>query len=309
MTTMRKVSLLKLVNLFAIFTLCFSAGCGSALQLAKPPIANNQAVAATPPTVNLTVNGSTNPGQVAYQTTVTVAWTSANATSCTVVQKNPTGTVSVGSPASLSGSASVLLYLNSTFTVNCTGTGGTANATVPMFVDTPTNQMVFVSSSGNFTGSFTSGSLTGLAAANAICQSLAKTANLRPERTWMAVLSDGNTSANSLAIQLPVVNNATPNQVINSASDFFSNVSTLMNSISYDENGHLVSNSQDATADTWTGTNHDGSESGVNCDHWKSSSSSDFGTLGSSGTLQTGNWMNQNNDSCNKMHHIYCINL
>ena len=77
-----------------------------------------------PPTVNIKANGSNGPIEIAYNTAATLSWTSTNATSCTA-----SGGWSGSKPKS--GSASTgRLTSSKTFTLTCTGLGGSASDSV-----------------------------------------------------------------------------------------------------------------------------------------------------------------------------------
>lgn len=79
-------------------------------------------VTANAPTASITANGTSGSITIAYNDSATIAWTSANATSCTVTPPNWTGT---------SGSQSTgVLTTTTTYTETCTGPGGTASSSV-----------------------------------------------------------------------------------------------------------------------------------------------------------------------------------
>ncbi|MBI4359253.1 MAG: hypothetical protein HY577_01595 [Candidatus Nealsonbacteria bacterium] len=83
------------------------------------------------PTVDIKANGSDGPVTIGYNTAATLSWTSTNATSCTAA-----GDWS-GSKA-ISGSESTgNLTSSKTYTITCSGTGGTAADTVTVLVQTP----------------------------------------------------------------------------------------------------------------------------------------------------------------------------
>ncbi|OGY99603.1 MAG: hypothetical protein A2945_03085 [Candidatus Liptonbacteria bacterium RIFCSPLOWO2_01_FULL_52_25] len=80
-----------------------------------------------PPTADIKANGSDGPIDISYNTSVNLTWDSTNATSCVV---NPGGFTGVSGSQS-SGN----ITAHTTFTVTCTGPGGTATDSV--FIDPP----------------------------------------------------------------------------------------------------------------------------------------------------------------------------
>jgi|GEM_PF-5949350 len=75
------------------------------------------------PTADIKANGSDGPISITYNSPVTLSWTSTNATSCSVTPGGFTGT-------SNNGVSSGNLTSNTTFTLSCSGPGGTASDTV-----------------------------------------------------------------------------------------------------------------------------------------------------------------------------------
>ncbi len=84
-----------------------------------------------PPTVNLTANGQPVTVTILYNTTAALSWSSTNATSC-VSSGGWTGSRPTGGNAS-----SAPLTSNTTFTIQCTGPGGTATSNVLVIVQPP----------------------------------------------------------------------------------------------------------------------------------------------------------------------------
>jgi len=72
--------------------------------------------------------------------------------------------------------------------------------------------------------------------------------------------------------------------------------------IQVDENGDTVSGS----FEVWTGTNADGTNSGVNCDNWQHDSSS-----GQSGLANAVNarWTNNKEEDCDEERRLYCFSV
>lgn len=83
------------------------------------------------PTVDIQANSSDGPITIAYNTTVTLSWTSATTTSCTA-QNGWAGTKAVSGTWTSSG-----LVANTTYTLQCSGPGGTASDSVVVQVSPP----------------------------------------------------------------------------------------------------------------------------------------------------------------------------
>jgi len=80
-----------------------------------------------PPTADIKANGSDGPITIAYNTAATISWTSSNATSCSV---SPTG----WSGTSSGGVSTGNLTSSKTYTLTCSGTGGTKTDSVQVSV-------------------------------------------------------------------------------------------------------------------------------------------------------------------------------
>ena len=78
----------------------------------------------TPPTVNLKINNQNGTITIPYNTAATLSWTSTNATSCSA-SGNWSGSKAVSGSQSTGN-----LTSNKTYTITCTGPGGTATDTV-----------------------------------------------------------------------------------------------------------------------------------------------------------------------------------
>ena len=137
--------------------------------------------------------------------------------------------------------------------------------------------------------------------------------NLRPERTWMAVMSDSNTNAKDRLTlsSMPLVNTkGTP--IFSAASSLFSN-SALSVPISFDENGIAIPllNNNTTLQDTWTGTQTNGNTSGNGTcsSFWTNASSSgQQGQPGDSQSTDGSVWVESGvNATCNLQLHIFCI--
>ncbi|MDP2926816.1 MAG: hypothetical protein Q8N65_01620 [bacterium] len=90
-------------------------------------------VQAPPPTVDLKINNSDGSVNVAYNTAATLSWTSSNTTSC-AASGDWTGAKATSGSESTGSLTVVKTY---TYTISCTGAGGTANDSVSAIVQTP----------------------------------------------------------------------------------------------------------------------------------------------------------------------------
>ncbi len=85
------------------------------------------------PTVDIKANGSDGPLTVAYNTAVTLTWTSTTTTSCVTTTNNwPNDTLSTSGSQTTGG-----LTSNQTYSLQCTGPGGTASDSVTVQVSAP----------------------------------------------------------------------------------------------------------------------------------------------------------------------------
>lgn len=95
------------------------------------------------PTVDLLVNGSQGPLTIAYNGSASLTWTSANASSCTA---SGSWAGSVG----ITGSQSTgTLTANQTYTLQCTGPGGSASDTLTVTVQPPPSPTVDIQANGS----------------------------------------------------------------------------------------------------------------------------------------------------------------
>jgi hypothetical protein len=117
---------------------------------------------ASAPTTDIKANNSNGPIDITVNTSVTISWTSTNATSCTVSPSGWTGT----SGSQSTGNLSVGQY---TYTVNCTGVGGSGSDSVVVnSISAPTvdikgnnaDGLVFVTKNTSATISWTSANAT-----------------------------------------------------------------------------------------------------------------------------------------------------
>jgi len=155
---------------------------------------------------------------------------------------------------------------------------------------------VFVSSTQ------TDGSIGGLAAADAICQSLADAAGL--PGTYLAWLGDHVTQeapANRFTHALGPYVRTDGVIVANDWDDLVDG--TILAIIDHDENQNIV-----ASEDIWTGTAGDGLAfvlTSNNCDRWTTNVGDD-GVVGSTDETDS-NWTYVGNAPCSEQHHLYCF--
>ena len=95
------------------------------------------------PTVDIKANGSDGPITIAYNTAATLSWTSSNATSCNALGDWTGGKAVVGSE--LTGN----LTSTKTYTISCTGPGGTVSDNVTVNVNTPSAPTVDLKANGS----------------------------------------------------------------------------------------------------------------------------------------------------------------
>ena len=100
-----------------------SANDSVTVQVSPPPA----------PTVDVKANGSDGPITIAYNTAVTLTWTSTTATSCVTTTNNwPNSTLTTSGSQNTAG-----LTSNQTYSLQCTGPGGSANDSVTVQVSPP----------------------------------------------------------------------------------------------------------------------------------------------------------------------------
>ncbi|HEV8629819.1 MAG TPA: hypothetical protein VGV61_05830 [Thermoanaerobaculia bacterium] len=144
---------------------------------------------------------------------------------------------------------------------------------------------------------------TGLAAGDAICQTLAAAAGYVAPASFRAWLSAGSTAAiDRLTIDGPfrrpggVEIGATKDWLVSGTpSD-----AALAADIEVDDLG--IHNAYQA----FTGTTAPGQPSGFDCNGWTSASAGDVATFGF-GNVATGSWTEAGTRSCDKISHIYCF--
>ncbi len=88
-------------------------------------------VTAPAPTADIKANGSNGPITISYGATATLTWSSTNSTTCSVSPGGWSGTSSPGQPTPS-------LIIDTTYTLNCNGPGGSASDSVVINVNPPT---------------------------------------------------------------------------------------------------------------------------------------------------------------------------
>ena len=102
-----------------------------------------------PPTADIKANGSDGPITIPYNTSATISWTSSNASSCTV---SPPG---LGWSGTFGAHSTGNLTSSKTYTLTCTGPGGSASDSVTVNVGAVTQYLLTVTKSGTGSGTVT----------------------------------------------------------------------------------------------------------------------------------------------------------
>ena len=102
--------------------------CTGAGGSANDSVTVNVSAPTTPPTVDIKANGSDGPITIDYNTAATLSWTSTNATSCSASNGWSGGKATSGSESTGN------LTSSKTYTIICTGAGGSANDSVTVNV-------------------------------------------------------------------------------------------------------------------------------------------------------------------------------
>lgn len=153
----------------------------------------------------------------------------------------------------------------------------------------------------------TNGDFGGLSGGDAICESAADAAGLGKAASWMAILSNDNTTGFArIDYRYPLYN--TDGSLVASDADEFwkpggSGVA-LQNPILFDAFGNTN------TTDVWTGTKAD-QEDDKYCDDdgaWTDNTTDEEGTYGvSNGTDET--WVDQDKKKCDQTAALYCVQV
>jgi hypothetical protein len=176
------------------------------------------------------------------------------------------------------------------------GAGGSIDAGVDTGGPSGTSKTVFVSSVLTADAKFGS-----LAAADALCQSLADGATLGG--TWKAWLSDQREWPATRFTHAAVPYRLRDGTIV--ANDWAALTSgTLAHAIDHDETGALAT----GVTEVWTGTNPDGTYEGDSCKNWTSNGPNPF--VGSVGLFDStdSTWTNVYLQFCDRtMLRVYCF--
>jgi hypothetical protein len=138
-----------------------------------------------------------------------------------------------------------------------------------------------------------------LMAADGACSELAGAAGL--QGLWGAWLSDGSTEAEDRIIDAAQYVLVDGTVIANSKADLLDG--NLDAPIQVDENGDTVS----GDFEVWTGTEIDGTNSGVdNCDDWTGNSSRDSGQSGRADAMGP-TWTEAGEEDCDLFNRLYCF--
>jgi hypothetical protein len=114
------------------------------------------------PTADIRANGNDGPIGILSGSSVTLSWTSTNTSSCTVTPTGWTGTTNSGRATTIT--------TNTTYTISCTGDGGTVSDSVSVFVTVPTDAPDVVPPSLSITGPSSGEVLSGIVTISATAQ-------------------------------------------------------------------------------------------------------------------------------------------
>lgn len=262
---------------------CYGPG-GQTTELRRVNVVSN------PPLVQFTANGSSSPITIAYESDLRLEWIAQNTAPCVVRRDEAvlTGT----SPMIVSA-----LTTSAVFSIACPGvSGGSAVGSIAVSVMPPGGHIAFISSSVH------TGALGGATGADAICQSLANNAGIRPDRPWKAILSDGEQGPIgriALVGDVVLVNGTK----IATATSFFNSDAALLARLERTETNQRVSTYPYA----WTGATSAGGSRTDNCANWTSASSSRLGRAGLATASYKKQWLDIGNLVCSQPWRIYCI--
>jgi hypothetical protein len=194
----------------------------------------------------------------------------------------------------------LVLLLSIAFISSCGGPSGDGTLTDGVEA---LEHRVFLTSA-KYNGEMTApGGLEGLAAADAICKSLAELANLT--RNYKAILSStAETAKDRLTITGTIftVSGSEKVKIASGAASFWNaELTSLLNPIQRDQNGIYISTSNSV----WSGTLSTGGLDTFNCGDWKSSSAN--GSVGEEGA-DNRDWLETTTDEpCINTNRFYCI--
>jgi hypothetical protein len=133
--------------------------------------------------------------------------------------------------------------------------------------------------------------------ANRECAHLAQEADL--PGGWVAWLSDDDTDAEGSIVDAKyVLRNGTV--IANNMTELLDG--NLDNPIQVDEDGNTAT----GDIEVWTGTNANGTNSGVNCNNWNSNSDQDTGQSGLANAKDEA-WTNNQAEDCDVSNRLYCF--
>jgi hypothetical protein len=133
--------------------------------------------------------------------------------------------------------------------------------------------------------------------ANRECAHLAQEADL--PGGWAAWLSDDDTDAEGSIVDAKyVLRNGTV--IANNMTELLDG--NLDNPIQVDEDGNTAT----GDIEVWTGTNANGTNSGVNCNNWNSNSDQDTGQSGLANAKDEA-WTNNQAEDCDVSNRLYCF--
>jgi hypothetical protein len=143
------------------------------------------------------------------------------------------------------------------------------------------------------------GASSGVAGADALCQSEATAAGL--VGTYVAWVSTSGASASGRLT--PSASYSLP-----SGTAIASNMANLLANGPAAPINITAAGQQSSAAGVWTGTAANGTDTGTDCNGWTASDSTTTGTAGNDGASgSSGNWTNAGANACNAQLHLYCF--
>ena len=171
-------------------------------------------------------------------------------------------------------------------------------------IDKDTEHRIFVTST-TYKGQFTIASLTGLDAADALCNSVASSAGL--SLNYKAILSSTTVDANDRidikGAVYKIDSSDAKIKVVDDENDFWNaDNQNFLSKVHLDESGNAQ------TINPWTGTQAAGvASSGLNfCTDWTSDSGVVNGDIGSINSVDE-NWLENGTADCSTLRPIFCI--
>ena len=286
---------------FALVAL-FVVGCGSKLSVVTPNgggtnSAGGNVEGAAAPSIALYTDRSI----INFDQPVNLSWNAFGSSFCSLtdgkgntLSRDVQGSVIQNMKYPVSGGYQI------TYQLNCTVQGQSLQSSRTVTVNDVTDHLVFV------TSALHAGNLGGLTGADQICTSAAAARNLRPGKTWKAILTGGGKAIGTRMTLQFRVRNMMGETIFANASDFYVRGTNPLKAIQYTELG----TARAATVvDVWTGTSDDGSNQ-HDCSSWTTSSGGSNVGMSAISTSNTVTWTNSNNDeTCDKTRALYCISL